>query len=102
MLKLSGRTEAVGLTDMIADDVWRVCLPGDEGAEAGPSRPLACLVRGGQVAPPGYGFYLRSESKPGMPAMPGPTLTLGAELDHLDAGDIIHVPADGRRVTVLW
>jgi His-Xaa-Ser system radical SAM maturase HxsC len=87
---------------MLADDVWRVCLPGDEGADISPGRSLACLVRGGQVAPPGYGFYLRTGTEPGMPAMPGPTLTLGPELDHLDAGDIIHVPADGRRVTVLW
>ena len=31
-----------------------------------------------------------------------PLLRLGPELAHLDAGDIIHVPADGRRVTVLW
>ena len=29
-------------------------------------------------------------------------LRLGPELAHLDAGDIIHVPEDGRRVTVLW
>ena len=34
--------------------------------------------------------------------MPGPVLRLGPELAHLDVGDIIHVPADGRRVTVLW
>ena len=34
--------------------------------------------------------------------MPGPVLRLGPELAHLDAGDIIHVPGDGRRVTVLW
>ena len=102
MLKLSGRTEAVGFTGMLTDDVWRVCLPGDEGADAGPGRPLACLVRGGQAAPPGYGSYLTRGTEPGTAALPGPTLRLGPELDHLDAGDIIHVPADGRRVTVLW
>jgi His-Xaa-Ser system radical SAM maturase HxsC len=102
MLKLSGRTEAVGFTGMGTDDVWRVCLPGDKDADAGPGRPLACLVRDGQAVPHGYGLYLRTGTEPGMPAMSGPTLRLGPELDHLDAGDIIHVPADGRRVTVLW
>ena len=47
---------------------------------------------------------------PGMPGTraardtwhPGPVLRLGPELAHLDTGDIIHVSADGRRVTVLW
>jgi His-Xaa-Ser system radical SAM maturase HxsC len=102
MLKLSGRTDAVGFTGMLTDDVWRVCLPGDEGADAGPGRPLACLVRDAQAAPPGYGFYLTTGTEPGAAALPGPTLRLSPELDHLDAGDIIHVPADGRRVTVLW
>ena len=29
-------------------------------------------------------------------------LRLGPELAHLSAGDIVHVPGDGRRVTVLW
>ncbi|MDQ2874427.1 MAG: His-Xaa-Ser system radical SAM maturase HxsC [Actinomycetota bacterium] len=29
-------------------------------------------------------------------------LELGSELAHLGPGDIIHVPADARRVTVLW
>ncbi|HLH82051.1 MAG TPA: hypothetical protein VKV38_02200 [Trebonia sp.] len=33
--------------------------------------------------------------------MPRSVLRLGAELARLDAGDIIHVPGDGRRVTVL-
>ena len=39
---------------------------------------------------------------PGISRMPGPVLRLGPELAHLDTGDIIHVPDDGRRVTVLW
>ena len=77
MLKLSGRAEAVGFTGVVADDVWRVCLPGNEGPDAGPGRPLACLVQDGQAVPPGYGFYLRTGTEPGMPAMPGPTLRLG-------------------------
>jgi hypothetical protein len=34
--------------------------------------------------------------------IPGPVLRLGPDLAHLDTGDIIHVPEDGRRVTVLW
>jgi len=97
MLTLSGRAEAVGFTGTVAHDVWRVCLPG-----ASPGRPLACLVRDGRAAPPGYGLYLGTATQPAMPAMPGPTLRLGPELDHLDTGDIIHVSADGRRVSVLW
>ena len=43
---------------------------------------------------------------PGTPSRdtgpPGPVLKLGPELAHLSAGDIIHVPAGARRVTVLW
>ena len=34
--------------------------------------------------------------------MPGPTLRLDPELAHIDAGDVIYVRGDGRRVTVLW
>ena len=79
----------------------------------GPAKSLACLVRAGQLAPPGYGLYLTTEAGtrtlavPGtprraIPGAPGPVLTLGPELAHLNPGDIIHVPADGRRVTVLW
>ena len=62
----------------------------------------------------GYGLYLMAGCEarmrlgmagapsPGVSEMPGPVLRLGPELAHLDAGDIIHVPEDGRRVTVLW
>ena len=69
-----------------------------------PARSLACLLRDGQAAPPGYGLYLMAGNKPGMrpgtagapgpgvAEMPGPVLRLGPELAHLDAGDIIHVP----------
>ncbi len=63
---------------------------------------------------PGYGLYLMPDTRhrpdardgwvtgSGVSGMPGPVLRLGPELAHLDAGDIIHVPDDGRRVTVLW
>jgi His-Xaa-Ser system radical SAM maturase HxsC len=120
MLKLTGRADASALTGPVAGDVWRVCLPGDpainrSGADAeGPARSLACLLRDGQAAPPGYGLYLMAGSEAGIrPAMawapslgeseiPGPVLRLGLDLAHLDTGDIIHVPEDGRRVTVLW
>jgi His-Xaa-Ser system radical SAM maturase HxsC len=108
MLKLRARADASGFAGPLADDVWRVCLPenvpGGRGEE--PVRPLACLLRDGQAAPPGYGLYLMSghESgmKPGTSGMAGPLLRLGPELAHLDAGDIIHVPGDGHRVAVLW
>jgi His-Xaa-Ser system radical SAM maturase HxsC len=122
MLKLMGRAVASGLVGPLADDVWRVCLPGDadndcHGAgDDGTAKRLACLLQAGQPIPAGYGLYLLVESGAGtrpwthemtgapgpwVSEMPCPVLTLGPELAHLDAGDIIHV-ADGRRVTVLW
>jgi His-Xaa-Ser system radical SAM maturase HxsC len=116
VLKLTGRADTSGLTGPVTDDVWRVCLPEDADSDrsgAGgedPTRPIACLLRDGQAAPPGYGLYLIGGNEPGTAradspetsGMPGPALGLGSELAHLDAGDIIHVPGDGRRVTVLW
>ena len=120
MLKLTGRADASALTRPVAGDVWRVCLPEDpainrSGVDAeGPARSLACLLRDGRAAPPGYGLYLMAGSGAGIrPAMtwapslgqseiPGPVLRLGRDLAHLDTGDIIHVPENGRRVTVLW
>ena len=119
MLKLTGRTDATGLPGPVADDVWRVCLPQDAGSDHGgdPARFIACLLRDGEAAPPGYGLYLIAANEPGIrpgtpgvtgapgsgvSGMPGPMLRLGPDLAHLDAGDIIHVPRDGRRVTVLW
>ena len=123
MLKLMGRADASGLPGPVSDGVWRVCLPEDPNTDRGgtgdwgPARAIACLLRDGQAAPPGYRLYLiagndparrtgalRAELRsPGAASdLPGPVLRLGSELAHLDAGDIIHVPADGRRVTVLW
>jgi His-Xaa-Ser system radical SAM maturase HxsC len=95
VLKLVSRASASGLDGPIADDVWRVCRP----VETAPGSSLACLITGGQVTPAGYGLYLAKEAGP-RPA--GPLLTLGPDLGHLDEGDVIHVPPDGRRVTVLW
>ena len=114
MLKLIGRADASRLTGPVAGDVWRVCLPEDAdidrsgaGAED-PAKSLACLLRDGQAAPSGYGLYLMAGYEgrmrlgmagtlsPGVSEMPGPVLRLRPELAHLDAGDIIHVPEDGR------
>jgi His-Xaa-Ser system radical SAM maturase HxsC len=119
MLKLMGRANADGLAGPVSDDVWRVCLPDDAVSVGGedPGQAIACLLRAGQAAPPGYGLYLLAANESGMSprkfrsaGAPGPELSetlgpllrLGPELAHLDAGDIIHVPDDGRRVTVLW
>jgi His-Xaa-Ser system radical SAM maturase HxsC len=119
MLKLIGCADASGLAWPLADDVWRVCRPEDgdsdrDGAgDDGRAKSLACLVRAGQPAPPGYGLYLTTEAETGtlavsraprraIPGTPGPVLKLGPELAHLSSGDIIHVPAGARRVTVLW
>ena len=119
MLKLKGRADASGQAWPVADDVWRVCLPEDGGSghdgsgNEGPAKSLACLVQAGRPAPPGYGLYLATPAETGtvavpgtpsraIPEPPGPVLKLGPELAHLSAGDIIHVPADARRVTVLW
>ena len=96
MLKLSGRTQAVSLAVPLTDDVWRVCEPG----EIASGRPLACLVPPGELPAPGYGLYLlKAEPAPDTPA---PALQLGPGLGHIEPGDIIHVPPDGRRVSVLW
>jgi His-Xaa-Ser system radical SAM maturase HxsC len=96
MLKLSGRAEATGLVAPLTDDVWRVCEPGEIAA----GQPLACLVPPGESPAPGYGLYLlRAESAPDPP---GPALRLGPGLDHIEPGDIIHVPPDAHRVSVLW
>ena len=119
MLKLIGHADASGLALPVADDVWRVYLPGDgdsdrDGAgDESPAKSLACLVRAGQPAHPGYGLYLTTEAETGTLAVPGTprgavpgtcaaVLKLGPELAHLNPGDIIHVSADARRVTVLW
>jgi len=115
MLKLTGRADASGLAGPISGDVWRICLPEDIDSDRSggedPATSIACLLRDGQAAPPGYDLYLMPGNKPGMRSgtsgsevsgMPGPMLRFGPELAHLDAGDIIHVPGDGRRVTVLW
>jgi His-Xaa-Ser system radical SAM maturase HxsC len=120
MLKLLGRADASALAGPLADDVWRVGLPEDADSDRSgedPAASIACLLRDGQAVPPGYGLYLLPGNQhrirpgtpgvagprgPGAPGMPGPVLRLGPELAHLDTGDIIHVPDDGRRVTVLW
>jgi His-Xaa-Ser system radical SAM maturase HxsC len=55
--------------------------------------------------PSGYGLYVMAESDTDAlapPKAPGPMLKLSPELAHLSSGDIIHVPAAGRKVTVLW
>jgi His-Xaa-Ser system radical SAM maturase HxsC len=123
MLTLIGRADATGLAGPVAGDVWRVGLPDDADSDLSgtggqdPATSIACLLRDGQAAPPGYGLYLIAGNEPGnrpgtprlagsrgpgASGMPGPVLRLGPDLAHLDAGDIIHVPGDGRRVTVLW
>jgi hypothetical protein len=69
MLKLIGRADASGLARPVADDVWRVCLPEDAHRGRGyedPAGSVACLLRDGQVAPPGYGLYLVAGNDPGM------------------------------------
>jgi His-Xaa-Ser system radical SAM maturase HxsC len=95
MFKLTGRAEATG---PLRDDVWRVCLPGESDDE----RSLACLIRDKQGPPAGYDLYLMTSAKPWPCEIPGPALSLDSELAHIDAGDIIYVRGDGRRVNVLW
>jgi His-Xaa-Ser system radical SAM maturase HxsC len=123
MLKLTGRADARGLTGPVAEDVWRVCLAADTDSDRSgsgdqnPATSIACLLRDGQAAPAGYGLYLITGNEPGntpgtpgvaesrssgVSGVPGPVLRLGPEMAHLDAGDIIHVPDDGRRASVLW
>jgi His-Xaa-Ser system radical SAM maturase HxsC len=94
VLKLTSRADVNRLSGPLAHDVWRVCLPGQDN-----DGPFACLVSPDQDPPPGYGLYLTTGSATGIA---GPVLRLGDELEHLDAGDIVYVSPDGRRVTVLW
>jgi His-Xaa-Ser system radical SAM maturase HxsC len=96
MLKLSGRTKTAGFAAPIAVDVWRVCASG-ESVTAG---ALACLVPAGERPAPGFDLYLIREAE--VPAPPGSAILLGPDLAHIESGDIIHVAADGSRVTVLW
>jgi His-Xaa-Ser system radical SAM maturase HxsC len=101
VLNLTSRADPSLPSGALSDDVWRVCLPSSEAdRESGADRgPDACLVRPGQDPPPGYGLYLAAGPATGLP---GPALRLRPGLEHLDAGDIIGVSSDGRRVTVLW
>jgi His-Xaa-Ser system radical SAM maturase HxsC len=104
MFKLTGRTDATGLTGPLPDKVWRIRLPGEPGGVGAgdASSSLACLLGEDQTPPAGYGLYLMTGSGPAGSEMPGPVLGLGPELAHLAAGDIIHVHGDGRRINVLW
>ena len=102
MLKLTGRVDASESIWQAADGVWRVCLAEDGAGLKDTDASVACLLRNGQPVPSGYGLYLTTEAEMLAPSVPGPLLRLGPELAHLDADDIIHVPADARRVTVLW
>ena len=108
MLKLIGRADMSGVAEPVNTDVWRVQLPGDRVSirDETAAQFLACLVQPGQPVPPGYGLYVTTADGVGPPLRsaqaPGPVLRLGSELAHLSSGDIIHVPAEGRRVTVLW
>lgn len=96
MLKLSGRTETAGFAGPAGGDVWRVCAPG-ESATAG---TLACLVPAGERPVPGYDLYLIREAR--SPELAGPAIQLGPDLGHIEPGDVVHIAADGRRVSVLW
>lgn len=95
MLKLTSRADTSTLSGPLSDDVWRVCLSSHEPS----GQALACLVRPGDAPPPGYGLYLLVGAACGAP---GPAVRLGPGLEHVAAGDIVHVSRDGRRVTVLW
>jgi His-Xaa-Ser system radical SAM maturase HxsC len=107
MLKLIGRADTSRVAGPLTDDVWRIQLPGDpiSGRDQRSAKSVACLVKPGESMPTGYGLYVMTDSgaetAPRSEA-PGSILKLGPELAHLSSGDIIHVPSDGRRVTVLW
>jgi His-Xaa-Ser system radical SAM maturase HxsC len=107
MLKLIGRADTSRVAGPLTDDVWRIQLPGDpiSGRDQRSAKSVACLVKPGESMPTGYGLYVMTDSgaetAPRSEA-PASILKLGPELAHLSSGDIIHVPSDGRRVTVLW
>jgi His-Xaa-Ser system radical SAM maturase HxsC len=106
MLKLIGRADMSGPAELGTDEVWRIESPedGDSRHTRVSDEPhlgsLACLLKAGQSAPPGYRLYLTAAAD--LEPDTGPVLKLGPELAHLSSGDIIHVAAGGRRITVLW
>jgi len=104
MFKLTGRADVTGLAGPLPDDVWRIRLPEESCSadvrDAGGS--LAFLIGEDQTPPAGYGLYLMTGSGASASEIPGPVLGLGPELAHLNAGDIIHVYGDGRRINVMW
>jgi His-Xaa-Ser system radical SAM maturase HxsC len=107
VLKLIGRADASRVAEPLTDDVWRLQRSGDPTSvrDERSARSLAYLVKPGETIPAGYGLYVLTESggdTAPRSEVPGPLLRLGPELAHLGSGDIIHVPSDGRRVTVLW
>jgi His-Xaa-Ser system radical SAM maturase HxsC len=107
VLRLVGRADTSGMAGPVNNDVWRVQLPGDRAStrDEAAAQFLACLVKPGRPVPAGYGLYVtvvdEAETLSSLET-PGPVLKLGSELAHLSSGDIIHVPTEGRRVTVLW
>jgi His-Xaa-Ser system radical SAM maturase HxsC len=95
MIKLSGRAVATTLDNPLGTDIWRVC-----GAHDHPSGiPLACLAADDEVPMSGHLLYLTRgpDSR-----TPGPTIQLPDELAHLSVGDIVSVPSDGQRISVVW
>jgi len=96
-----------------SETAWRCVLRGGTAGRSGEEGTVVLKLIG---RAPGYGLYLVAGNDPGMKPetpragsrgpraseMPGPVLGLGPELAHLDAGDIIYVSVDGRRIGVLW
>ena len=60
MLKLIGRADVSGPVGPVTDDVWRVELPEDQDSrhnrvsDEAHLKSIACLLKAGQPAPPGY------------------------------------------------
>lgn len=103
MIHLWGRTEPWQWPGPQGRRVWALS---DTPA---PSRPAdAYVVETGQGQPPaGYDLYLLKSDSPlaarASPALAGRgAVVLPEELDHLQAGDVIGLSADGRHLAVLW
>lgn len=96
MMKLTAHTTTTDLHGPVTTEVWRV---------AGPDQPDLGHPVARLITPPGPHPHhrLRLEAAgPPTANRQASTIDLPPQLHHIGVGDILAIPADGRRVSVLW
>ncbi len=98
MIALRGRASSVSLHTQLPRTLW---LLTDRQTPDLQRDAQAFLINGDQPIPNGYSLYI---AKPGMPleARKENVIQLPAELEHVQAGDVLSVSSDGQRLAVLW